>query len=337
MAGKFMWMVRAGEAGFRFDDFKVGSRVSIGWFEMGNMGALKTRDDFTAAVLKSYPAIKKGQIGSYAGQAYRFVREMKVGDAVVTYGPSERVYLVGTISGDYEYDQTVSPDQPNIRRVNWRGQVSRDALSVSARNSLGAISTLFQIPDEVAHEIESKLAQGGAATPTTSVPAVESVVEEQVDDLYKDIQSKGFEFIKDRVNVLDWDEMQELVAGLLRAMGYKTRVSPSGSDRGKDIVASPDGLGFEDPRIVVEVKHRGAAMGSQEIRSFLGGRHETDKGLYVSTGGFTKDARYEAERGRIPITLMDLDDLVKALLEHYEKMDVEMQRLIPLRKVYWPA
>jgi predicted Mrr-cat superfamily restriction endonuclease len=36
-------------------------------------------------------------------------------------------------------------------------------------------------------------------------------------------------------------------------------------------------------------------------------------------------------------TLMDLDDLVKSLLEHYEEMDVEMQRLIPLRKVYWPV
>lgn len=136
---------------------------------------------------------------------------------------------------------------------------------------------------------------------------------------------------------VDPAEMQELVAGILRAMGYKTRVSPSGSDRGKDIVASRDGLGFEDPRIVVEVKHRNATMGSQEIRGFLGGRHESDKGLYVSTGGFTKDARYEAERARIPLTLMDLDDLVRVMLEHYERMDIEAQRLVPLRKIYWPA
>jgi len=28
---------------------------------------------------------------------------------------------------------------------------------------------------------------------------------------------------------------------------------------------------------------------------------------------------------------------IKALLEHYEKMDIDTQRLIPLRKVYWPA
>jgi restriction system protein len=57
----------------------------------------------------------------------------------------------------------------------------------------------------------------------------------------------------------------------------------------------------------------------------------------VSTGGFTKEARYEAERGRVPVTLMDLDDLVKSLLEHYGHVDIDMQRLIPLRKVYWPA
>jgi restriction system protein len=120
-------------------------------------------------------------------------------------------------------------------------------------------------------------------------------------------------------------------------MGYKTQVSPSGPDRGKDIVASPDGFGFESPRIVVEVKHRSQVMGSQQIRSFLGGRHPEDKGLYVSTGGFTKDAYYEAERASIPITLMTLDDLVDALLEHYENLDIESKQLLPLKKIYWPA
>jgi restriction system protein len=337
MSNKPMWMVRAGEGGFRFEDFKAGSRVSIGWLELGNMTPLKSREDFSKAVASALPAAKKAQVVVSAGQTYRFVRELKVGDAVVTYDRSERVYLVGTITGDYEYDLKVSSEQPNIRRVEWRGQVSRDDLSVGARNSLGAISTLFLIPPDVAAEIEQLLKGSKPAVKPPAVAAVESGDGAGVDYLYKDQYSRGFEFIKDKVNELEWDEMQELVAGLLRAMGYKTRISPSGSDRGKDIVASPDGLGFEDPRIVVEVKHRTAAMGSQDIRSFLGGRHESDKGLYVSTGGFTKDARYEAERGRIPVTLMDLDDLVKSLLEHYEKMDVEMQRLIPLRKVYWPA
>lgn len=132
--------------------------------------------------------------------------------------------------------------------------------------------------------------------------------------------------------------MQELVAGLLRAMGYKTRISPAGSDRGKDIIASPDGFGFEQPRIVVEVKHRpNTAMVSQELRSFLGGRHKNDKGLYVSTGGFTKDAKYEANRGSIPVVLLDLDDLSSEIVRHYSEMDMEARSLIPLTKIYWPT
>ena len=36
--------------------------------------------------------------------------------------------------------------------------------------------------------------------------------------------SKAHEFIKDKILQLDWEEMQELVAGILRAMGYKTIV-----------------------------------------------------------------------------------------------------------------
>lgn len=110
-----------------------------------------------------------------------------------------------------------------------------------------------------------------------------------------------------------------------------------GSDRGKDIVASPDGFGFESPRIVVEVKHRQGAIGSQPIRSFLGVRHPQDKGLYVSTGGFSKDALYEAERASIPLSLMTIDDLVEAVIQNYDRLDIETQQLLPLKRIYWPA
>ena len=131
--------------------------------------------------------------------------------------------------------------------------------------------------------------------------------------------------------------MQPLVAGILRSMDCRTQVSPPGSDRGKDIVASPDGFGFEHPRIVVEVEHRKGQMGSQEIRSFLGGRHKDDRGLYVSTGGFTKDAQYEADRASIPLAMWTLDHVVRALIEHYDATDAETKHIVPLKRLYWPA
>lgn len=334
MKTKPMWMVRAEVGGKYFEDFKEKSIVAIGWVPLGDMSKLQTRNDFSKAVTQNWLQWNKRKVAASTGTLYRFVREIKVGDRVLTYDPSTRVYLVGTVVSDYFHDPGLIEDDPNARRVDWQGDVPRDLLSVATKNSLGAISTLFLLPEEAAAEIEGHLAGKFRKEKNAQVEDEENAV----DEILRDIQEKAVEFIKDKVNRLDWEEMQELVAGLLQAMGYKTRISPSGPDRGKDIVASPDGFGFESPRIVVEVKHRsGSQMGSHEIRSFLGGRHKDDKGLYVSTGGFSKDARYEAERASIPLTLMDLDDLVKALLEHYEKLDIDAQRLIPLRKIYWPV
>lgn len=119
-------------------------------------------------------------------------------------------------------------------------------------------------------------------------------------------------------------------------MGYKTIISPTGPDKGKDIVASPDGLGLEDPKILVEVKHRNGSMGAPEIRNFMGVLQGNNKGLYVSTGGFTKEAEYEAERSNNQITLMDIDLLVQFILQYYDNFDNDARNLIPLRKMYWP-
>ena len=326
------WMVRAWKGGRYFDLFKDNAVIAIGWSDIGSLEALKTREDITERLAGEWPEWHPQKLSMTAGQLFRFRHEMQKGDRIVTYDPGRRVYLLGTISGGYRYSTDLDADAMNARPVQWEGEVSRDLLSVATKNSLGAISTLFLLPKDAADDLERAL-----RTQQPTSQAASEDVDAGESELFKDVQDRSIEFIKDHLSRLEWDAMQELVAGLLRAMGYKTRVSPSGPDRGKDIVASPDGFGFESPRIVVEVKHRAAAMGSQDIRSFLGGRHPEDKGLYVSTGGFTKDAYYEAERASIPITLMTLDDLVDALLEHYENLDIESKQLLPLKKIYWPA
>ena len=330
---KPMWMVRAQSGGVLFEEFREKGLVAIGWQAVGDLSALKEKRKIADKIVGIRPEWKKGKVATSAGQLFRFAYGISSGDSVITYDPSRRVYLVGEIVGDYCFDPSSIEGNPNTRKVKWTGEISRDALSVSTKNTLGSVLTLFQLSEDASVDVRRALA---------GEPIAQSLQEDEVeteeDELLHDIQARALEFIKDKVNRLDWDEMQELVAGLLRAMGYKTKVSPNGPDRGKDIVASPDGFGFESPRIIVEVKHRtNSAMGSQEIRSFLGGRHKDDKGLYVSTGGFSKDARYEAERASIPLTLMDIDDFVLAVIENYEKMDIDTQRLLPLKKVFWPV
>ena len=331
MSSKPMWMVRAGEGAHAATDFRDKNVVGIGWGEE-DWTQYSNRDAIMKRLSEQSPELSHKQALAQASQIDRFLRGIQVTDRILSYDASRRIYLLGSITSQPNHDPKVLVRYPTLRKVSWEAEVRRDDLSVATRNSLGAIMALFRVPDEAAQEIVT-LAAG--KTKDKSIAEEEEI--EGVVDVLKDIQSRSHEFIKDRLSRLDWDQMQQLVAGLLRAMGYKTRVSAQGPDRGKDIEASPDGFGFESPRIVVEVKHRRDAMGSQDIRSFIGGRHKDDKGLFVSTGGFTKDAFYEAERSQIPLTLMDLDELAKTIADHYEKMDPEARALIPLTRIYWPT
>lgn len=264
------------------------------------------------------------------------MNEIQKGDWVITYSPANRTYLLGKVTSDFQYHpEWVEEGMGIARQVKWNTQeIDRDRLSVATKNTLGSTLTVFQLPEYALEELLQD------KKPTADVITQNPIAmdeDEVVSDPLRDMEMLAFEGIKDRINSLDWDEMQNLVAGVLRSMGYKTQVSPAGADRGKDIIASPDGFGFENPRIIVEVKHRREQMGSQQIRSFIGGRHKDDRGLYVSTGGFTKDARYEADRSTIPLTLWTLDDLVRALIENYEQVDIETKLLVPLKKTFLPA
>lgn len=62
-----------------------------------------------------------------------------------------------------------------------------------------------------------------------------------------------------------------------------------------------------------------------------------DRGLYVSTEGFTREARYEAERSNVPMRLLDLDGFVRHYVDVYDKTDEETRDILPLTRIWWPA
>ena len=327
-----MWMVR-GDAGRLYEEFRDSSAVALGmdaWASQARKGM--SRNQLKELYRSAEPTAGEGKIATGASQIWRFINEIAIDDFVVTYAPANRTYLLGVVAGDAVPRAPDSAQEMALTRVvDWKHEIPRDSLSQPTKNSLGSTLTIFQVPARAAAEL-LQLANGRPAS-----DALVDLDDVEIADPLADVESLALERIKDLVSSLDWSDMQDLVAGILRAMGYKTQVSPAGPDRGKDIIASPDGFGFENPRIVVEVKHRAGQMGAQAIRSFLGGRHRDDRGLYVSTGGFSKDAFYEADRAQVPLTLWTLDNLVRALVEHYDSTDTETKRIVPLRRMYWPA
>lgn len=195
-------------------------------------------------------------------------------------------------------------------------------------NALGSTLTVFNL-DEYLQEIESAL--------KGEEPKETAEEEEDTVPYAEEVEGKAEELISDRVSRLDPRDFEELVAAVLRAMGYKTKVSEPGPDEGVDIKAHPDELGFERPLIKVQVKRRDSTVGSPQIREFIGALEEGDKGLYVSTGGYTRDAERRAKSSGKVVTLLDRDDFIQLLLENYEEIEPEYQALIPLKKIFVPT
>jgi restriction system protein len=331
-----LWMVRAGEGGHLAVDFDRSGCVAIGWSELGDLSSVTSQDELRRRVDATYPESKPGNRSLSTSTIWTFREAFGKNDQVLTYDPNRREYLRGAIVGDYEFSPQTIADHPHLRRVRWESRVSRDALSSGARHALGSTVAIFKPGAEVMNEVGRLVERGQLPAPQGQNDSRSEKLD--LDTLRQHVFGSSHEFIKDKILALNSDDMEFLVASLLRAMGYKVRVTPKRLDKGRELIASPDGLNFQRSRIVAQVKHRPKEPTSPEkMRSFLAGLRDGEAGLYVSTGGFTKDAEYEAVRAKQPLTLVRLDDLAELVVEHYDGFDTDARVLIPLVRLYWPT
>lgn len=156
---------------------------------------------------------------------------------------------------------------------------------------------------------------------------------------YEEAEEQAWAEIEKRLRTMPPYDFQELVASLLRAMGYYVGwVAPPGKDGGIDIVAYTDPLGTRPPRIKVQVKRQESRVPVDGLRSFMAVLGSEDVGIYVNAGGFTKDAEDEARSQHARrITLVDLERLVDLWKEHYARLDEVSRRQLPLQPIYFLA
>ncbi len=153
------------------------------------------------------------------------------------------------------------------------------------------------------------------------------------------IELLAIEGLKKQINHKNPYEFQELVAALLRGMVYYTPfVAPKGKDGGIDVIAYRDPLGTITPRIKVQIKHRDASASVQEIRQLMGLlQKDGDVGMFVSSGGFTPDAKTTARSSHVHVELVDLDRFITLWIEFYPKLVDEDKALLPLMPIYFYA
>src|SRR5690606_14991330 len=93
-------------------------------------------------------------------------------------------------------------------------------------------------------------------------------------------------------------KMEQLVEAILKAQGYETNLCPEGADGGVDILAGRGAMGFDAPRLCVQVKSGDSPLGREILDQLQGVMHKfkADHGLLVSWGGFKSTTIEEARR-----------------------------------------
>jgi restriction system protein len=131
-------------------------------------------------------------------------------------------------------------------------------------------------------------------------------------------------------------KLSTLVGAILETHGYTVVISPAGADGGVDIVAGKGSLGFDGPRLVVQVKSQDSAVDVTVLRELQGvmRQFQAERGLLVAWGGVTKALAREAQRLFFEIRIWDAGEVVKELQQSYDKMSEELQSDLPLKRIW---
>ena len=330
-----VWGVHMGE--------HVGARpveqgyVAIGWPDLGDIRQYPDRDALKAALAQNYPDKKRGSRPVDAGILFRFAHEMKADDIVVYPSKHDRMVNIGRFTGEFDHVADDADGYPNRRRVEWLGHFPRSDFSQSALNEIGAFITVFLIqghPNEF-------LTKVGVAKPAATTSTAEPAEEAPDDDTATVTVSQQAELstedfvIRQIMSKLSGHEFEDFVVHLLECMGYTARATPRSGDGGVDVIAHRDKLGFEPPILKVQCKRRTDQTPRTELDQLLGTLGEGEYGLFISLGSFNRQS-VELERNRPKLRLIDGENFVKLILEHYDRLLPRYRTMIPLKRIFVP-
>ncbi|MCS0590423.1 restriction endonuclease [Massilia norwichensis] len=328
-----LWGIHAGKTGDAESLFLHQNVVSLGWHEMGDLKVMPNkRESFKERYAQVYPVAAKekpGTVPTSAGQLFRFVHEMREGDYVAYPSKKSKLIHLGRIVGPYKYDLSSEPGYPQRRQVSWLKAIPRSHFSQGALYEIGSALSVFVIKN---YADEYWAAINGKQPP----PPVSVTNDVTVAEISQDIEENTRDFVlKILAQQTKGHPFSHFIANILQTMGYRTRVSAEGPDGGIDIVAHKDELGFEPPIIKVQCKSTEGSIGDPTISQLYGKVAPNEFGLFVTLGYFTNQA-IQFARSKSNLRLIDGDDLVALVLEHYEQLDSRYKGLIPLRRVYIP-
>lgn len=322
-----IWGIHAGKTGDAESLFLKKGCVALGWHSMGDLSKLTAdREAFKTKLSVAYPESKPGAIPGSAGQLFRFVHELNQGDLIAYPSKAYRKIHIGRVDGNYEYQPADELGYPHIRKVKWLKSFNRTQFSQGALYEIGSAMSFFQIKNYADEYLAALAGQHVSAAPLSD-PTVKHVAKDIVDNTHDFV-------LKQLAQELKGFPLEGFVKHLLECMGYQARLARP-NEPSVDVIAHKDLLGIEPPIIKVQVKSGDGTVTDKDVSALFGKLSAGEYGLFVTLGTYSPQCR-TFEQSKANLRLIDGDELVDLVFQHYERFDARYKGVIPLRRVYVP-
>lgn len=324
-----LWLVRAGRYGEQEEGALKFNVATIGWDELPDLSPIKSKEKLKELFENAYPGEKKMSIANQVGQVWTFIHRIKIDDLVVLPLKNRSAIAVGRVNGTYQYRTDLSPIVRHVIPVEWKTtDLPRTSFDQDLLQSFGAAMTVCQVQRNSAEERVRGIISGQRV----KHPEVEGPEAELID-----VEQIARDQILDHLNrKFKGHDLTLLVDAVLKAQGYVTRRSEAGPDGGVDILAGAGPMGFDNPRLCVQVKSSQTPVDVTVLRSLQGSMKTfgADQALLVSWGGFNRAVLEEARRSFFTVRLWDAGDLLQAIFKNYDKLPEDLQALLPLKRIW---
>lgn len=331
-----LWMVRSGKYGER-EDLALEKNVAIiGWEAMPDLLGIKSREQLRELLEKTYPDQKPKTLVNWESQIWPFLYVMEKGDLIAMPLKSRSAIAFGTIEGLYTYRKEFPEDSRHTRKVNWTKEIPRDRFDQDLLYSLGAFMTVCRIHRNDA-EVRIKALLEGKLPPSGKRAAGKQPDEVEPEEPALNIDELAIDEIRRFISrKFRGHELTRLVGAILQAQGYTTQIASPGADGGVDIIAGKGLLGFDHPRLVVQVKSSDNPVDVKIVRELQGvmKNFQADHGLLVSWGGFSGSVPKETSTKFFEIRLWNSDDLIQMIQTHYDAISEAVKADLPMKRIW---
>ncbi|MDR9442791.1 MAG: restriction endonuclease [Schleiferiaceae bacterium] len=339
-----IWLFRAGSNGEYEKRFLEDGKIYLTWDKLNlDLSKVKNKEELKKYLVEYYDMSKKGRIRNWASQIWPMAHRIKEGDWVILPSKLKRAIHIGEVLSAYRHESSGDPLFQHQRDVRWFAtDIPRSRFDQDLLHSLGAFMTVCRITRNKAEERIKNMAENNwqvthrhlnVAEKGTNQDAEIGDTDELPSDLEIDAKDQIAKYLQQRFR---GHQLTRLINAILKAKGYVTYQAPEGPDKGVDILAAPEPMGFGSPKICVQVKSGDDPVDRATLDQLIGVMHnfKAEHGLFVSWGGYKSSVDREIPSQFFNVRLWGQDEIISELFQNYQHLDNAVQADIPLKQAW---